>query len=420
MYLLVSALHAQEQEDIVMKIGGVPVCKNEFIKEYNNSQSLSVKEFLPHFILRRVRIMDLQQKGIDTLTSFKILLTNYKGEKLKSFYKEKYRDSIYKTNVNNRFSDNSWVKLQIIEKYIPQNSSKLYCKKQKESSDSIFNLVKNVVDFSELLIKYSDNIVEVKPIWSKKNLLPIEVIPMVENAKPGDVIPPVLTPSGYCIIKLYDISTSLPEEVAENNFERYLSNNKKLASFEKVDLEDLKLELLYKIASANDTIADNISESDLKEYFNKNKSNYNYDEPRFKGAIIHCSSKKMAKAISKYLKKYDFTDWQNALDKLTQNDEKQMVKMERGIFKRGENSFVDKLVFKVKSEKTNSSPTFPYSFKIGKILKKRPDNFSDIREKVKSDLVNSRVFLKNHALIEKYKVEIDDEVLKTVNNSGSN
>lgn len=419
-YLLVSVHIVQAQGDIVMKIGGNPVYKSEFIKEYSNSQSISVDEFLPNFILRKIRIMDLQQRGVDTLTSFKILLANYQGEKLKSQLIDKYKNSLVKQDANNRFADNRWVKLQLIEKYIPQNSSKQFIDKQKASSDSIYNALNRGADFDALSISCSDRKDELVPRWNRKSLLPLEVLPMIDKAKSGDILPPVLTPSGYIIIKVHEQSESLPVEVVDRNSVRYLSDIDKKRLPENLDIDALKSELLYKLAAENDTASEEISESDLKEYFNKNSSIYRYDEPRFKGAVIHCSSKKMAKVVKKYLKDYDFANWQKALDNLTGNDKVKMIKMETGIFKKGDNKFVDKLVFEVKDGDVTAPQSLPYSFKMGKKLKKKPDSYSDIRDIVKSDLISSRLMLKNQDLVEKYKVEIDHDVLKTVNNSGSN
>src|SRR5574344_2082483 len=386
-YLLVSVHIAQAQGDIVMKIGGSPVYKSEFIKEYSNSQSISVDEFLPNFILRKIRIMDLQQRGVDTLTSFKILLANYQGEKLKSQLIDKYKNSLVK---------------------------------QKASSDSIYNALNRGADFDALSISCSDRKDELVPRWNRKSLLPLEVLPMIDKAKSGDILPPVLTPSGYIIIKVHEQSESLPVEVVDRNSVRYLSDIDKKRLPENLDIDALKSELLYKLAAEKDTASEEISESDLKEYFNKNSSIYRYDEPRFKGAVIHCSSKKMAKVVKKYLKDYDFANWQKALDNLTGNDKVKMIKMETGIFKKGDNKFVDKLVFGVKDGDVTAPQSLPYSFKMGKKLKKKPDSYSDIRDIVKSDLISSRLMLKNQDLVEKYKVEIDHDVLKTVNNSGSN
>ena len=62
----------------------------------------------------------------------------------------------------------------------------------------------------------------------------------------------------------------------------------------------------------------------------------------------------------------------------------------------------------------------PYTFVMGKKLKKGPESYEDVREAVVKDYltVYEDAWLKD--LKRKYKVEINQEVLKTVNNNGSN
>ena len=57
---------------------------------------------------------------------------------------------------------------------------------------------------------------------------------------------------------------------------------------------------------------------------------------------------------------------------------------------------------------------------MGKKLKKGPESYEDVRETVVKDYlaVCEDAWLKD--LKRKYKVEINQEVLKTVNNNGSN
>ena len=57
---------------------------------------------------------------------------------------------------------------------------------------------------------------------------------------------------------------------------------------------------------------------------------------------------------------------------------------------------------------------------MGKKLKKGPESYEDVRETVVKDYLSvcEDAWLKD--LKRKYKVEINQEVLKTVNNNGSN
>ena len=93
-------------------------------------------------------------------------------------------------------------------------------------------------------------------------------------------------------------------------------------------------------------------------------------------------------------------------------------KAEAGVFQIGTNRYIDKLVFKCGS--FQPEPDLPYTFVMGKKLKKGPESYEDVREAVVKDYltVYEDAWLKD--LKQKYKVEINQEVLKTVNNNGSN
>ena len=93
-------------------------------------------------------------------------------------------------------------------------------------------------------------------------------------------------------------------------------------------------------------------------------------------------------------------------DSLTQ------VKVERGLFVEGENAKIDELVFKGEPAKVDEK--LPVAFVSGKLLK-RPEDYTDVRGQVTADYQNylEKVWVEN--LNKKYPVEINEDVLKTVN-----
>ena len=118
------------------------------------------------------------------------------------------------------------------------------------------------------------------------------------------------------------------------------------------------------------------------------------------------------------LKKKPVSQWKDILHTLTGDDASSKVRMEAGVFQIGTNRYIDKLVFKCGS--FQPEPDLPYTFVMGKKLKKGPESYEDVREAVVKDYltVYEDAWLKD--LKQKYKVEINQEVLKTVNNNGSN
>ena len=47
----------------------------------------------------------------------------------------------------------------------------------------------------------------------------------------------------------------------------------------------------------------------LEKYFKKNKKNYNYDEPVYRGLVVHCVSDDVLKQVQKLVKKQPQKEW---------------------------------------------------------------------------------------------------------------
>ena len=62
------------------------------------------------------------------------------------------------------------------------------------------------------------------------------------------------------------------------------------------------------------------------------------------------------------------------------------------------------------------SSEYPYVIAVGKKLKKGPDSYMDVYRQVENDYKSFRETEEEGKRLKKYKVEINQEVLKTVNN----
>ena len=95
------------------------------------------------------------------------------------------------------------------------------------------------------------------------------------------------------------------------------------------------------------------------------------------------------------------------------NDSVKVVRVERGIFKQGDNANVDNLVFKQKKD-LKPQKDFPVTGVFGKVAK-APRTYKDVRGLVLSDFQNEQEKLWVDGLRKKYSVEVFDDVVKTVN-----
>lgn len=150
----------------------------------------------------------------------------------------------------------------------------------------------------------------------------------------------------------------------------------------------------------------------LTDFFEKNKKNYAWDKPRFKGAIIYCDSKQSFKTAKKIAKATPEKELSTKLKQTLNSNEKNAVKIETGLFAEQTNPVVDKLVFKKgKLEKNND---YPYIFTSGNIQKHYPDSYQDIRGIVINDYQNYLDKQWIEELRSKYPIVIDTSVLNSL------
>jgi peptidyl-prolyl cis-trans isomerase SurA len=148
-------------------------------------------------------------------------------------------------------------------------------------------------------------------------------------------------------------------------------------------------------------------------YFKKNKKKYEWKEPHFRGMIYYCQNPKDVKAVQKLLKKVPEDQWTTTV-RDAYNKDSVTVRMERRMFKLGDNPNVDVLALKDKSAQMSPIEGYPYAGVIGKKLKKGPSEWTDIGNQVVSDYQREREDEFVAKLRERYPVEIDEDVLKTV------
>lgn len=157
-------------------------------------------------------------------------------------------------------------------------------------------------------------------------------------------------------------------------------------------------------------------EKGLAKYFKKNKRKYRWDTPHFKGIIVRCSNDSIKDDIEKLIKKEPMDKWSEILLNEFNNDSVKQVSIKRGLFVKGENDVVDYYEFGGKEFKKLEN--YPYVYVFGKVLKKKPEDYTDVRGPVSADY---QTYLEKEwvkSLRKKYadKIIIHKDVLKTVNN----
>ncbi len=149
----------------------------------------------------------------------------------------------------------------------------------------------------------------------------------------------------------------------------------------------------------------------LEEYFKNHKKNYKWEKPHYKGEIIYCKDKGTLLAAKRILK-YAHKD--SAINYLYKrlNDTTRYVKVEKGLWAKGENPLIDEQVFK--QGKYTPNADYPYYILHGKNIKRKPQTYLDVKGKVGIDYQKKLekdwiAYLRN-----KYPVTINREVLQKV------
>lgn len=390
-FLLVSVSVARAQGDIVLlRIGDTQVYKSEFEYYFNRSNCNTSQEFLEDFIAYKAKTLYAKELGLDTFPDF-INQKMYYLQSLEGLLGKK--DPV---GCQSSAAGEEWMELWHVTCPLEQHVPKADEIKAKSFMDSISSVLKDDV-VGEGKIG--------KTLWIPRHLLLPEWDKALAGLTQGEISKPFYSPIGLHIVCWKD------KRMDEKPLEKEMDSEEVSAFNYKVkEVEDA---LLVMALSMNRSVS--YSEKELEEFFIGHREGYQWDYPHYRGAVFHCKNKKTAKAIKKHLKRYDFSSWEEALNGLN-FVYAESYRMEYGLFQIGKNKYVDKLIFKCGSFEPLSD--YPYTFVMGKKLKV-PDSYKDVRDKVVKDYLDYQDRHWNDVVKHKYKVEINEEVLKTVNNSGN-
>ena len=390
-FLLVSVSVARAQGDIVLlRIGDTQVYKSEFEYYFNRSNCNTSQEFLEDFIAYKAKTLYAKELGLDTFPDF-INQKMYYLQSLEGLLGKK--DPV---GCQSSAAGEEWMELWHVTCPLEQHVPKADEIKAKSFMDSISSVLKdNVVGEGKIG----------KTLWIPRHLLFPEWDKALAGLTQGEISKPFYSPIGLHIVCWKD------KRMDEKPLEKEMDSEVVSAFNYKVkEVEDA---LLVMALSMNRSVS--YSEEELEEFFIRYREGYQWDYPHYRGAVFHCKNKKTAKAIKKHLKRYDFSSWEEALNGLN-FVYAESYRMEYGLFQIGKNKYVDKLIFKCGSFEPLSD--YPYTFVMGKKLKV-PDSYKDVRDKVVKDYLDYQDRHWNDVVKHKYKVEINEEVLKTVNYSGN-
>lgn len=464
--LLLSSMAAVAQTDdpIVMTVAGVDVPRSEFEYSYNKNNTdgvidkKTVEEYVDLFVNYKLKVQAALDAHIDSTKAFKDEFAQYRDQQVKPTFvtdddmlAEAHK--VYDQTVEHIGPDGLINGAHILM-LIPQKATQAQQDEAKRRIDSIYTALQAGADFETLARQLSQDPGSAQHGgmlgWFSRHQMVKEFEDAAFAMQAGEMSKPVLSPFGWHIILVKERKQMEPFEFHKEGILRYLEqvNARNRITDQKLDamvqasngtitkeqLIEQRVDslsavnpetrylikeyhdglLLYEIS--NRTVWEKASkdEAGLASYFKQHKKRYAWDQPRFKGMAYHVKDKADVKAVAKCVKKLEFSDWNDALRKTFNNDSIIRIRVEKGLFKKGDNKLIDREVFKVKDVKVDSVKGYPIDATYGKVLKK-PEEYTDVRTLVVADLQDELERAWVADLRKKYPVVINEEVLKTVN-----
>lgn len=432
---------AAERSDILLRIGGQTVAKQEFEFYCKHSlagkcQTESVNEAFDDFLFRKLKAADMRQSGCDTLPAFRQYCKVMRGELLKNVLLDKEQEEricrdLYRQSVE-RLSKSGWVKIEQITILLSQHAPKADERAARNRMDSIYAKLKSGADFTSFSCQPEGG------TWIPVVELLQEFADRLASLSKNEFSEPFFSPLGIHIIRLTDTKPCISYEEARPYLLAYMERlgadhpalkhdlftqwregalHNDAIRLCMTDAEDKLLASFWdKLHSSS--LPREATPQELEQFFLQNKKHYTWEFPHFRGAVIQCANKKTASRIKKYLKKQPFAQWEESFRNLVKADSTMNATMEVGLFQIGKNAYVDKLAFKCGS--LPKEKKYPYICVFGKKLKKGPEEYSDVREEVEIDYRREQERGLLTSLMQHFGVEIEQDVLKTVNCCGSN
>ena len=455
---------AQQEDPVVMKINGVPVTRSEFEYSYNKNNSddvidrKTVDEYVDLFINYKLKVAAALDARLDTLSSFKQEFALYRDQEVRPVFADSAAMLAEAKAVYARTKEHigpcGLVKPAHILMYVEQKAPAAKYEEARQRADSIYKVLKGGADFAELARRYSQDPGSAKNGGELPWIQPGQTLKEFEDAayalQPGEMSGVVESPVGFHIILMKARKQLEPFDSLKNSILRFIearglresivdrkideivkASGGKLSKeevisqkAEELSAKDASLKyllqeyhdglLLYEIS--NRTVWEKAArdEAGLEAYFKKNKKQYYWTQPRYKGMVYHVKQKDDVKAVRECVEGVPFDKWADVLRSTFNNDSVLRIRVEKGIFKEGDNAFIDKMVFK-KDTTVTPLKDFPIDAVYGKLLKKKPDSYEDVRGLVTADYQEMLEKQWVADLRRKYPVEVYRDVLETVN-----
>ena len=454
----------QTDDPVVMVVNGKQVPRSEFEYSYNKNNSegvidkKSVEEYVDLFINYKLKVCAALDAHMDTLTSFKKEFAQYRDLQVLPMLvtnddMEAEAKKIYDQTVN-RIGPDGLIKTAHILIRADQQAPQEEWDKAKVRIDSVYKALKDGADFAELAKQVSQDPGSARQGGELPFVSHGQFVEEYEKAafalQPGQMSDVVKSPFGYHIILMKERKMLEPfaehhdaimqfmeqrnmrDQVANQKVDQMVADSKGTLTKETLmeqkaqEMSETDMDLRYLIQEyhdglllyeiSNQLVWDKAAkdEQGLAKYFKKHRKNYAWDKPRFKGMAYHVKEQADVKAVRDCVKKLRFDQWAEALRSTFNADSVIRIRVEKGIFRQGDNALVDSIIFH-KDTTVSHLKDYPIDAVYGKLLKKGPEDYTDVRNLVVTDYQEELEKAWVAELRRRYTFQVNEDVLKTVN-----